>query len=336
MRIQFIVAYDGTNYHGFAKQVNALTIQEVIETAIFNLTKQNVVIIASGRTDTGVHAKAQCCVADLTTSIPITRLAKALNSWLPNDIVIKEAKYVDDNFHPRYMAKKKTYRYQLLTAETSDPFIGKYCYFYPYKLDVDRMVEAAKYIEGTHDFKCFCASGSSVKGTVRTIYSLIISKKDDCIQIDVCGNGFLYNMVRIIVGTLVEVGRGRFDPEYMRQIIKSTDRQLAGATAPAEGLMLLGIVYEEDSNMKSEEVNEENSSMKSKEVNSSMKIKEVNEEDSKMKIKEVNEENSSMKIKEVNEEDSKMKIKEVNEEDSNMKIKEVNEEDSKMKIKEID
>lgn len=242
-RIKFLVAYDGTNYHGFAKQKNAMTIQETIEQAIFELTKQHVDVEASGRTDTGVHAKGQCCIIDIETSIPVERLGKALNSKLPNDIVVRDVEEVSTDFHPRYAVKRKTYRYQILNSLQNDPFISKYAYFYPYSLDVEPMKEAAKYIVGTHDFSCFCSAGATTKTTVRTVYSLEINKIDDMIQVDICGNGFLYNMVRIIVGTLIEIGRGKIAPTEMKKIVESADRNLAGPTAPPIGLMMFDIKY---------------------------------------------------------------------------------------------
>lgn len=244
-RIQLIVAYDGTNFHGFAKQDNAVTVQGTLEEAIFNLTGQRVEVIGSGRTDAGVHARSQCCVVDIKTPIPTSRLAKALNGRLPQDIVIKEVMDVKDDFHPRYMAKKKTYRYQVLTSPVNDPFIGKYCYFYPYTLDARKMQEAARAIEGTHDFKCFCASGSSVKNTVRTVYSIEVKKEGDLISIDICGNGFLYNMVRIIAGTLIEIGRDKLSKENVKKMIEQKDRTLGGPTAPPEGLTLVEVNYDD-------------------------------------------------------------------------------------------
>lgn len=245
-RIQLIVAYDGTNYHGFAKQEQSETIQGNLERAIYNLTGQKVDVIGSGRTDAGVHAKGQCCIIDIETPIPTDRLAKALNGRLPGDIIIKEAKDVKDDFHPRFMAKKKTYRYQILTSPVNDPFIGKYCYFYPYELDLGLMQEAAKAIEGTHDFKGFCASGTTVKSTVRTVYSIEVKQIEDMIYFDVCGNGFLYNMVRIIAGTLIDVGRGRLSVEVIQQMIDKRDRALGGPTAPPEGLTLLEVYYNDE------------------------------------------------------------------------------------------
>lgn len=242
-RLKFIVAYDGTNYHGFAKQPNAETIQETIQQAIYKLTQQHVEVIGSGRTDTGVHARGQCCIIDIETRIPVERFGKALNSRLPDDIIVRDVEEVTTDFHPRFGVKKKTYRYQILTSKVNDPFLRKYVYFYPTKLDIDQMRKAAKYIVGTHDFKCFCASGATTRTTERTVYSLEINQIDDLIQIDICGNGFLYNMVRIITGTLIEVGRGRIKPEQMENIINSKDRALAGKTAPPQGLMMYDIKY---------------------------------------------------------------------------------------------
>ncbi|MEG0012922.1 MAG: tRNA pseudouridine(38-40) synthase TruA [Cellulosilyticaceae bacterium] len=242
-RLKFLMAYDGTNYHGFARQPNAITVQQVIEDAIYSLTKQKVEVIGSGRTDTGVHAKGQCCIIDIETSIPTERFGKALNGRLPKDIVIRDVEDVSTDFHPRYAVKKKTYRYQLLTSRQNDPFVSNYVYFYPYHLNIDFMREAAEAIIGTHDFKCFCSAGTSVQTTVRTIYSLEIRQIDDMIQIDICGNGFLYNMVRIIVGTLIQVGIGKIYPSKMAKIIESADRNLAGPTAPPTGLTMLDIKY---------------------------------------------------------------------------------------------
>lgn len=244
-RIQLIVAYDGTNYHGFAKQNQTETIQGILEAALYSLTKEKIEVIGSGRTDAGVHAKAQCCIIDTNTTIPTPNLVKALNGRLPKSIVIKEGMDVKPDFHPRFMAKKKTYRYQILNSRVDDPFVGPYSYFYPYDLDLGCMEEAAKTLEGTHDFVAFCSTGSSVKTTVRTIYSIEVRKVDDLIQIDICGNGFLYNMVRIIAGTLIEIGRHRFAPSRMQEMIEKKERKLGGPTAPPEGLTLLEVYYDD-------------------------------------------------------------------------------------------
>lgn len=245
-RYQLIVAYDGTCYHGFARQKNTTeTIQQKLEEAISHITNQKVEVIASGRTDAGVHAKAQCCVVDLETKLPVERMAKAFNSQLPLAIRIREVAEVKPDFHPRFMAKQKTYCYQILTAKTNDPFLSRYVYFYPHELDIKAMEKAASLIEGTHDFQCFCAAGSTVEDTVRTVYGIALKKEGELIRIEVCGNGFLYNMVRIIAGTLIEVGRGRLEPLQINKIIESRDRCLAGPTAPPEGLMLQEVYYED-------------------------------------------------------------------------------------------
>lgn len=243
-RFKLILAYDGTNYHGFQKQHNGLTIQEVLEKAIQSIVQQPVEVIGAGRTDTGVHARGQCCVFDAETSIPVYNLIKAINSKLPQDIVLRDLETVSEDFHPRYRAKHKTYRYQILNSKVRDPFNYKYTYFYPYALDVALMQEGANHIIGEHDFKCFCSAGSSVYSTVRTVYELKISKEDELITMDICGNGFLYNMVRIIAGTLIQVGSNKLPADKIKTIIVSKNRGLAGPTAPPEGLMMLQIEYD--------------------------------------------------------------------------------------------
>lgn len=243
-RYKLIIAYDGTHYHGFAKQPNAITIQELLEKAIGSILGQSIKVIGAGRTDTGVHAKAQCCIFDADTNIPVERLTGAINSKLPKDIIVQKVEKTTADFHPRYAAKRKTYRYQILNSEVQDPFLYRYTYFYPYKLDIERMREGGNHIIGEHDFACFCSTGSGVHSTTREVYSLNITTQDNLITIDICGNGFLYNMVRIIVGTLIDVGIGKKAPEMVQEIIESQNRKLAGYTAPPQGLMMLNIEYE--------------------------------------------------------------------------------------------
>ncbi len=245
-RFKVIVAYDGTNYHGFQKQNNALTIQEVLEKAITSIVQQPIEIIGAGRTDTGVHAKGQCCVFDAKTNIPEENLIKAINSRLPKDIVVKNVQSVQENFHPRYSAKRKIYRYQILNSKTCDPFLYRYAYFYPHTLEISLMQEAAKYIIGEHDFKCFCSAGSSVQSTIRTVYSLDVNKHDELVCIEICGNGFLYNMVRIIAGTLIQVGIKKLSPKEIQNIIDGKDRKGSGPTAPPEGLTMMEVNYEDE------------------------------------------------------------------------------------------
>ncbi len=242
-RFKMIIAYDGTNYSGFARQPNAITIQEVLEGAIKQIVQEDIKTLGAGRTDTQVHAKGQCVTFDSETKIPPEKLLRAINSRLPQDIVIREIEEVSMDFQPRYGAKRKTYRYQILNSKIADPFLYKYTMQYPYNLDIEKMREAANVIVGEHDFKCFCSSGSSVKDTVREIYSLNITRDGDIVNIEVCGNGFLYNMVRIIVGTLLWVNEGKITPKDIEEMFITHDRKKAGPTAPPQGLTMMNIEY---------------------------------------------------------------------------------------------
>lgn len=243
-RFKMIVAYDGTNYHGFAKQNEAVTVQGTLEQAIQKITQEEIVSLGAGRTDAGVHAKGQCVTFDSLTKIPAERLLKAINSQLPSDIVVQSVEEVDENFHPRFGAKRKTYRYQIWCGKLPDPFTYRYALHYPYPVNETLMQEAAYHMVGEHDFACFCASGSQVKDTVRKIYSIDIKREGDMISIDICGNGFLYNMVRIIVGTLLYVNEGKLSTAEISEIIRGKDRKKAGPTVPPQGLTMLSIVYE--------------------------------------------------------------------------------------------
>jgi tRNA pseudouridine38-40 synthase len=185
----------------------------------------------------------QIVVIEVETSIPINRIPYAINAYLPDDIVVRDAKSVNSSFHPRYNAKNKTYEYKIYNARFPLPQYNRYAYFYHKQLDIDKMKKAAQYFVGTHDFLGFCSTGSSVKTTIREIYSCDVNVKNEMIVISINGNGFLYNMVRIIAGTLIDVGRGRIDPDYIQDIIESRDRNKAGATAPAKGLTLMKINY---------------------------------------------------------------------------------------------
>lgn len=243
-RFKMIVAYDGTNYNGFARQPNGITIQETLEEAISKIVQHEVRTLGAGRTDQGVHAKGQCVTFDSETRVPEEKLAKAINSQLPLDISVKSVEEVSMDFQPRFGAKRKTYRYQILNSQVRDPFLYKYSLQYPYKMDIERMQEAANQMVGEHDFACFCSAGSSVKDTVREIYSIEIKKHEDLITVDICGNGFLYNMVRIIIGTLLHVNEGKLSTGDIIKIINGKDRQKAGPTVPPQGLTMLDIIYE--------------------------------------------------------------------------------------------
>ena len=244
MRVKLIIEYDGTNYAGWQSQNNAVGVQQKIEAAFFRLTGRQTAVTGAGRTDSGVHALGQCAHADVETTIPAEKLCYALNAILPDDIRIRESTEVSEDFHARRSAKGKHYRYTIFNAPQACAIERDYRAHIRYPLDVEKMREAAGYIKGEHDFKCFQAAGSTpVKTTVRTITALEIKKQGDVITIDVFGTGFLYNMVRIIAGTLIEVGSGKKSPGSLEEIINSKNRDNAGPTAPAKGLTLVKVFY---------------------------------------------------------------------------------------------
>ena len=243
-RIKLTVAYDGTNYCGWQIQPNGITVEEVLNKKLSKLTKEDIRIIGASRTDSGVHAMGNVAVFDSETTIPPERIAYALNQRLPDDIVVVSSEEVPADWHPRYCNCTKTYEYHILNAQIPDPNRRLNRYFVSYKLDLDKMREAAGYIIGEHDFASFCNVRTNVEDTVRTVYTLDIEKKDDEITIRITGNGFLYNMVRIIVGTLLRVGRGFYTPEQVKEILEAKNRKAAGVTAPPHGLMLVKIDYE--------------------------------------------------------------------------------------------
>lgn len=242
--IKLTIEYDGKDYNGWQKQPNKLNIQGEIERAILNITKEEVDLIGSGRTDAGVHALGQIANFKTNSNIPINKMAIAINSQLKNSIVIKKAEEVDERFHSRYNAKHKTYRYIINNSEYGTALYRNLEYHFPIKLDFEKMKEAAKYFEGEHDFKAFKSSGTSGKNSVRTIYKAEVKKDGERIIIELTGNGFLYNMVRIISGTLLDVGLEKIAPEQIPNIINSKNRQQAGKTLPAHGLCLVSVEYE--------------------------------------------------------------------------------------------
>ena len=237
--------YDGTAYHGFQRQKNGLTVQECLETAIEKLTGEKVNIIGCGRTDAGVHALNYTANFFSDTKIPAERLPLALNAYLPADIRVFSAADADTDFHSRFSATGKTYIYRIVTGNVYNVFLKNYSWFYPGKLNFEEMEKAASHFPGTHDFKAFMATGSPRKSTVRTISALNLFKKsEDEIEIEITADGFLYNMVRIIAGTLLYVGIGKIKEEEIPGIIESGDRVRAGVTAPPEGLALKETYYE--------------------------------------------------------------------------------------------
>lgn len=242
--IKLTIEYDGKCYNGWQKQPNKLNIQGEIERAIYNITKEEIDLIGSGRTDAGVHALGQVANFKTNSEISIEKLPLAINSQLKNSIVIKEAEEVDERFHSRYNAKHKTYRYIINNSKCGTAIYRNLEYSYPFKLDAEKMKQASKYFEGEHDFKAFKSSGTSSKNSVRTIYKAIVKQEGEKIIIELTGNGFLYNMVRIISGTLLDVGLGKIQPEEIPEMIESKDRQRAGKTLPAHGLYLVEVKYD--------------------------------------------------------------------------------------------
>ena len=230
---------------GWQKQPNKLNIQGEIETVIENITKEKVDLIASGRTDAGVHALGQVANFKTNSNIPIEKIAIAINSQLKNSIRIKNAEEVPERFHSRYNCKRKTYRYIIDNSKYGSSIYRNLTYHMPIKLNVNEMKKAIKYFEGEHDFKAFKSSGTSSKSSVRTIYEAEIRQKDENIIIELTGNGFLYNMVRIIAGTLVDVGLGKIRTDDIIKIIEDQDRKKAGKTLPPQGLFLVKVEYEE-------------------------------------------------------------------------------------------
>lgn len=243
-RVRLIISYDGTNYCGWQIQINGITVEEVINRELSSLLGEKISVIGASRTDSGVHAVGNVAVFDTETKIPAEKISFALNQRLPDDIRIQKSEEVSEDFHPRYCDSTKTYEYKILNRKFPDPLNRLYTHFVYMPLDVQKMKEAAEYIVGEHDFASFCSSGSQVKTTIRTVYNLDITKDDDIIKIKISGNGFLYNMVRIIVGTLLKVGLGIYPPEHVKEIIEAKDRYAAGPKAPAKGLTLVGIKYE--------------------------------------------------------------------------------------------
>ncbi|KZL93207.1 tRNA pseudouridine(38-40) synthase TruA [Clostridium magnum] len=241
--IKLTIEYDGTNYAGWQRQNNAVTIQQKVEEAIRDVTGKVSEVIGSSRTDSGVHAKGFVCNFLTESKIPAEKFKKALNSFLPEDIVILQSEEVEISFHARFNSIGKRYEYTIITGDQR-PAIGRnYMYYFYRKLDIENMRSASKYILGTHDFSAFKNAGSSVKTSVRTIKEINIVEDGNMIRFIVMGDGFLYNMVRIIVGTLLEVGTGRFKPEYVVDILKSKDRSKAGKSVPANGLCLKEVFY---------------------------------------------------------------------------------------------
>lgn len=243
-RVRIVVAYDGTNYCGWQVQPNGITIEEVLNERLRKLTGEDVHIIGASRTDSGVHALGNVAVFDTESSIPPERMAYALNQRLPEDIVAVRSDEVEPDWHPRYQdVVMKTYEYHIHNAPVPNPLKRRYSTHVSFPMDIEKMREGAGYLVGEHDFASFCNIKTNVEDTVRTISSIEICQSGEEITIRVRGNGFLYNMVRIIAGTLIRVGRGFYTPERVKEILEERERTAAGVTAPPEGLVLVSIEY---------------------------------------------------------------------------------------------
>lgn len=242
-RVKLIVSYDGTNYCGWQIQPNGITIEEVLNKQLSRLLKEEIKVVGASRTDSGVHSLGNVAVFDTNTQIPAEKISYALNVSLPDDIVIQDSCEVDSEFHPRFTNSIKTYEYRILNSTFPRPELRFNTHFFHGKLDLEKMQEAGKYFVGIHDFKSFCSPKIEVLDTTREIYSLDIQKTEDVIKIRISGNGFLYNMVRIIVGTLIKVGMGKCLPEKIPEMLEAKKRGASGPTAPAKGLTMIGIQY---------------------------------------------------------------------------------------------
>ena len=244
-RIHLIVEYDGTAYAGWQRQANAMTVQEKLEWAVHKLTGEELCVSGASRTDAGVHALGQSAHFDTESRIPADKFSFALNTMLPPDIRVTRSEEVPLEFHARFSTRGKRYRYLFHAAPHAGALTRNTHAHVIYPLDVEKMQIEAQDLVGTHDFAAFAASGSVVKDTVRTIYRAEVAASGSEIRLIVEGSGFLYNMVRIIVGTLLEIGMGKYPPEHMEKVISACDRAAAGPTAPAQGLMLVQVEYPE-------------------------------------------------------------------------------------------
>ena len=243
-RVKLIVAYEGVNYHGWQLQPNALTVEGVLNRELSALLKEEITVIGASRTDAGVHSLGNVAVFDTKTRMPAEKISYALNQHLPDDIVVQDSCEVAADFHPRHCNSRKTYEYRIWNAMFPLPTLRRQTYFYHRPLDVQRMQQAADHLVGVHDFKSFCSVNTQVEDTTRELFQAKVTQEGALIRIRVTGSGFLYNMVRILAGTLIQVGNGQLAPEAIPDILKAKDRTAAGPTAPAQGLTMIGLEYE--------------------------------------------------------------------------------------------
>ena len=243
IRVKMIVAYDGTNYCGWQIQDNGTTIEEILNRELSALLKEDIKVIGASRTDSGVHALGNVAVFDTETRIPAEKISFALNQRLPDDIRITNSCEVPGDFHPRFCNTIKTYEYKIWNDRFPNPLVRLYSKFVYYNIDVEKMQQAAAYLVGKHDFKSFCSTRTQVENTVREVTDITFRREGKMIIMSIKGYGFLYNMVRIIMGTLLRVGTGLYEAEHVKEILEACDRSVAGPKAEACGLTLVGIEY---------------------------------------------------------------------------------------------
>ncbi len=239
-----VLEYEGTDFHGWQKQKRRRTVQGVLESALEELTGKQVKVVGSGRTDAGVHARGQVAGFSLATRLSPEELKRALNAHLPRDVVVRSLKQAPRSFHPQYAATRKHYRYRLLVGKERSPLRRRFVQVVSYECDLARMRQAARYLVGRHDFRAFTSAANSQDNTVRQLLRLDVRRVKDELWMDFVADGFLYNMVRAMVGTLLGVGRGKLSPTEIRKILNSRDRSRAGPTAPAKGLCLMRVMYQ--------------------------------------------------------------------------------------------
>ncbi len=242
-RVKMVLAYDGTNYCGWQLQTNGITVEEVLNKTLSRLLEEPVAVIGASRTDSGVHAECNVAVFDTESRMPADKICFALNERLPEDIRVLSSEEVASDWHPRKQNSVKTYEYRILNRKVNLPTRRLYCHFCYFPLNVEKMRQAASFLTGEHDFRSFCTARGQAEDTVRTIYRIDVAEERDMIAIQVSGSGFLYNMVRIIAGTLIKVGMGVYPPEHVKEILRARNRQAAGPTAPAKGLTLMKLEY---------------------------------------------------------------------------------------------
>lgn len=242
-RILLTISYDGTAYHGWQVQPNGITVQETVQNALYKLLGERPALTGCSRTDAGVHAREFCCHLDCEEKFPESAFLRGLDAFLPPDISVKAAREVSPDFHARYNARGKTYAYYILNCERRDPFLSRYAWRIERGLDLERINAFCGEIVGTHDFFTFSSSGRTVEDTVRTVKECYALREGDKVILKITADGFLYNMVRIIVGTAVAVSDGKIEPEFTKEILTSKNRALAGQTAPPQGLFLEKVWY---------------------------------------------------------------------------------------------